>query len=265
MAHCYVIAALFFAFPVCAAALPAVAAPAPARAPWDNPFCDASASVIPFDSPRNAYSSGGDTYALYVWAHARSNYAARVTLVGDGQAYAVDIPRVAEDTAHDGESAYLVSFPKRFSAEWYFVDGVGIDGAAIADCPSFVKPVMPIDEIGPGVPAIPPRPASFGRVNARYVGPLPATPCGAVYTELKMTKSYQPIVGQFGGRRLSVDVEVFVDSDGNVVKTDIRRSSGVEGIDDAAIAAMQYSAFRPATFLCTPVVSSERVTIDYTP
>jgi TonB family protein len=52
-------------------------------------------------------------------------------------------------------------------------------------------------------------------------------------------------------------VEAFVDSNGYVVNTEIRRSSGVDGIDEAAVSAVQFSTFRPATFLCTPVVSSQ--------
>jgi hypothetical protein len=49
------------------------------------------------------------------------------------------------------------------------------------------------------------------------------------------------------------------------VKTEIRRSSGVDGIDEAAISAVEFSKFQPATFLCTPVVSAQLVTIDYAP
>ena len=234
-------------------------------ASWDNPFCGASALAIPFNVATNSYAAVSDTYALYVWAHARANYAARVMLIGNGQAYAVDIPRIAYDAARDAESAYLVSLPKGFFVEWYFVDGVGVDDAAIGDCPSFVKPVVPVHDLGPGVPAVPAVSATFEHLNARYVEKLPALSCGAPYTSLEMKNAFSPLVGHFGDRPLSAEVEAFVDSNGFVVKTEIHHSSGVDGIDEAAIAAVEFSTFRPATFLCTPVVGAQLVTIDYAP
>ena len=56
-----------------------------------------------------------------------------------------------------------------------------------------------------------------------------------------------------------------IDSSGALVQTDVYRSSGVEGLDDAAVGAVQASTYAPAQFLCTPVVGVSVFNLQYSP
>lgn len=237
---------------------------APAGTQWNNPFCDAAAVVVGWDLPTNQpYGGLTRTYALYVWGHATSDYAARVTLVGDGEAYSVDVPRVAASAAGiSAVSAYLVMLPAAVRIDRYFVDGVGVNGAPVTDCPSYVKAVFAPSEMGGSLPADRP---PVTPLAARELQRLSAPACGMVYRKLEQRHSFQPLVGFFGNRPLTAEVEVFVDSSGQVVSRKIWRSSGVEGIDDAALSAVQWTTYRPAEFLCTPVVSSGIYAEEYKP
>ena len=144
--------------PDSAASVPAgsyasVAADLPRGSEWENPFCNGSAVAVPWDEARNAaaYGPSSNTVAVFLWANANADYAARVTLIGNGAAYAVEIPRTPVPASTAGERlryAYLVSLPSPFSLSYYFVDGAGVDGAPIGDCPSFVKEVAAPTENG---------------------------------------------------------------------------------------------------------------------
>lgn len=233
---------------------------------WNNPFCDASAIVVAWDKAKGApYDGPSATYALFLWGRGTSDFNARVTLVGGEFAYSIDVPRATISKATAGvssPSAYLISLWSVVSIDRYFVDGVGLDGGKIADCPSFVKAVEPLEDVGAEVGALP---STFTHLDAHLLQRLPPLACGEVYTRLSAAKPFTPVVGYFGDRPRSAEVEAFVDSSGQVVKTEIARSSGVDGIDAAAIAAVQYSTYKPARFLCTPVVSSGIFKVTYQP
>lgn len=228
---------------------------------WANPFCSASASLIPWNVARDRDAdSSSDEYVLSIWARAEHNYTVRLTMVTADSVYRVELPSVP---ATQGYKPYLISFDKKIWVEYYFVDGVGIDGQPIVDCPSFVTPTLTASELK--VDRLHPSVSQSDRAEARYLQPLPALPCGSVYTPAEEKRSPEPIVGHYGDRPLSADVKVYLDSNGMVVDSEIQRSSGVDTVDEAAFSAVQSATYRPATFLCTPVVSTQRITVQYTP
>lgn len=234
----------------------------PPSASWANPFCKASAELVPWNLADRRYASApSNAYALLVRAVAKKNYAARLTMIADDGVYQVDLPRTP--VALGRPRLYFVAFEKGVSVQYYFVDGVGVDGQPIADCPSFVKPVLPAFDLTAEVTDF--LVSDSDRVDAHYLQPLPALPCGTMYSAAKQERSYQPIVGHFGSRPLSTLLKVYLDSDGHVVDSEIERPSGVDGIDEAAFSAVQYATYRPATFLCTPVVSTSLITVQYEP
>lgn len=263
-----VVAALVWSFwPACALAqqnagyFPPSTADTPAAGQWNNPFCDASAVMVAWNAGISQPTSNPtDSFALYVWGHAKTDYAARLTLIGDGSAYAVELPRIAVRSASTDPVAYLVTVPDYLRHVEYFVDGVGVDGAAMSDCPSYVKMVEP--QTGADVAGFPRSPV---RIAARPLQAIPPPACGELYRGLQSKKDFEPLVGFYGNRELVARVEVFVDSSGRVVKTRLWQSSGVEGIDDAALSAAQWTTYEPAQFMCTPVVSSAIIGVHYKP
>jgi TonB family protein len=70
-----------------------------------------------------------------------------------------------------------------------------------------------------------------------------------------MTRSVLAHVGLYGNTPRDVEIHVYIDSDGRVIKANIEKSSGVDGLDMTALSDVRSSTFAPATFLCTPVVS----------
>ncbi len=244
-------------------------APAPADIPrgsqWENPFCNGSAIVVPWDEARNvtAYGSTSKTVAVFLWANAGSDYAARVTLIGNGAAYTVEIPRTPVPAGAQGKSAryaYLVSLPSPTFLNYYFVDGAGVDGASVNDCPSFVKEVLAPAESDPSLIAAPP---SFTHLEAKLVQTIPPPSCGAVYKGPAFAKPFAPIGGFYGYQSRTAKIAAFIDSAGHAIRTEIWQSSGVPGIDDIALALVQGSTYEPAQFLCTPVVSIAIFPITY--
>ena len=232
---------------------------------WENPFCGASAIVVPWNAKTNVASNGASqTYAVYVWTEAKSNYAARLTLVSPDAAYAVSIPPTQVPAGADlrsRRSAFLVSLPQKIEIEEYFVDAVGIDGAPMTDCPSLVKEVD--GAIGTDASVV--APAAFARLDAEFAQKLAVPACGSRYTSLTLSKFAPTIVGRYGEEQKVVEIEAFVDSAGHVVKAEVWRSSGIEGLDYTAMAQFEQSSYRPATFLCTPVVSNGIFGIRYEP
>jgi TonB family protein len=244
-------------------------APVPADIPrgsqWDNPFCNGSAIVVPWDEANNAAANGSSskTVALFLWANADSDYAARVTLIGNGAAYSVEIPRAAVPQSPAGKSrryAYLVSLPSPIFLDHYFVDGAGVNGAPVTDCPYFVKEVAALTESDASLVAAP---VSFTHLEAKLLQVLPPQPCGSIYKGPGLATSFMPVTGFYGYQSRTAQIAAFIDSAGHAIRTEVWQSSGVPGIDATALAEVQGSTYQPAQFLCTPVVSIALFSITY--
>lgn len=235
---------------------------------WSNPFCAANVDVIAWDTAIDAPAkSRGPVahYAMSLTADGRTSLAGRVVLIADEGAFAVDIPRT--DLLRQGGTddfyagAMMVSFDKPVAVHYAYVDRIGIDGAAPADCPTVVSPVEPYDAARQG--AAPPL-AGVAPMRAAFLEPLPALTCGGAYRDAEIL-GQGPLVGRFGDERRTTVVKVYIDSNGLPLKETVERSSGVEGLDDAAIGGVQQTRFKPAEFLCTPVVSEMLIDMNYVP
>ncbi|HKU81174.1 MAG TPA: hypothetical protein VJP76_03310 [Candidatus Tumulicola sp.] len=257
-----VLPALFFAMPGI------VARAADAGDSWSNPFCAASVGIIAWNTAIDAPAknlAARRHYALSLSADGRTSVTARVVLIADEGAYAVEIPRT--DLLRQGGTddfyaeAMMVAFDKPVDVRYAYVDRVGVDGAAPADCPTVVSPVVPYDSSRQGTP---PTLAGLVPIRPAFLQALPALTCGSAYRAPEIL-SQGPLVGHFGDARRTTVVRAYVDSDGIAVRERLVKSSGVEGLDDAALGGVQQSRFKPAEFLCTPVVSEMLIDMDYSP
>lgn len=241
---------------------PSTAAP-PAGVNWDNPFCAAVAELVPLNRATNTTTDGPtDSYALYLWSSALSNFSVRMTFVDSDSAYTADVPQATIPKDKVGLTLrwfFRITFDHPVSLTDQFVDAVSVDGGAMTNCPSFVRQVFSLkNRTGTLV-----RETEDGHATAHFLQRLPSLPCGKTFTPVRAKVAFSPVVGHFGDRPLSADIEVFVDSDGRVVKTRIWHSSGVDGIDDAAMGAAQLTTYEPAQFLCIPVVNHGVFRLDY--
>jgi TonB family protein len=249
------IAATLLAVLIAPAAGPAASAAPAAEPAWslDNPFCDVLASVVPSEK-------GGD-YGLVLFTRTGIKVEAHVTLVGDGAAYDAHVPaaNLEGDMTDRHTAAVIVRFPSATPLRYFFIDSYSIDGAPWITCPSYVF------RSGSGPNDDPMTGLGLTVVTPVVLQQLPPLPCGKIYTEPGIKKGFEPVVGSFGNRPHDVVLHVYVDSNGSEVRASVRQSSGIEGLDDAAMGGVQWTRYSPATFLCTPVVGELDMIMEYRP
>jgi hypothetical protein len=240
------------------AAAAAVQPPAPSASVWkfDNPFCEVLAALVPIEG-----SAPGSEYGLQLYASHGTTVAAHLTLIGAEGAYDANVTASnLQGASIDRRSdALLVKLEKPEPIHYFFVDSFSIDGSAMAACPSYVFP----SGSGPSADNI--GGLELRTITAAFLQKLPALPCGKAYTGPSVAKGFDAIVGLYGNQPRSTELHVFIDSNGTPMRSSIMTSSGLEGLDAAAYAGVQYTRYHPATFLCTPVVGELDMKMDYSP
>jgi hypothetical protein len=254
--------------------LSSLAVPRPALADvpdtssWSNPFCAGDVTAFPWnrDLDQPAKPGRNTHYVLSLFADGKSTVSATIILISSGGAYTVTVEHNALLRQAGSDKFYappiLVGFDKPQQVLYAFVDTVGVDGAASTPCPTVVNEVRSL--IGrsvtgtqqPSMAGAPVTPATFRQA-------LPPLDCGSAYKEPVLLSREGPDLGDFGAKPLTALVHVYLDSAGHPVNPTLTQSSGVEGIDDWAMAGAEQSHYKPAQFLCTPVVSEMTVEFDY--
>ena len=239
--------------------VPALAqAPSPSPAPvqwkFDNPFCEVRAGLVPVES-----AIRGTEYAVELYASHGTRVSAHVTLIGSEGAYDANVPPTNLSGALDDRrtDGVVIKMPESAPIHYFFVDTFTIDGEAPVTCPSYVQPAgsgPSADEIG-GL--------GLTSATATFLQKLPDLPCGKAYIPPSSRKGFEPIVGHYGDKPRSVVMHVYVDSAGNALRATMSESSGIEGLDGAAVAAAEYTKYNPARFLCMPVVGEIDMQVDY--
>jgi hypothetical protein len=250
----------------------AVTRPALADAPdtssWSNPFCAGDVTAFPWnrDLDQPAKLGSNTHYVLSLFADGKSTVSATIILISSDGAYTVTVDRDALLRQAGSDKFYappiLVGFDKPQEVFYAFVDTVGVDGAAPTPCPTVVNEVRSL--IGrsvtgtqqPSMAGAPVTPATFRQA-------LPPLECGSAYIEPVLLTREGPDAGNFGSKPLTASIHVYLDSAGHPINATLVHSSGVEGIDDLALAGAEQSHYRPAQFLCTPVVSDLVVDFEY--
>lgn len=230
----------------------------PAVPTWafDNPFCEVLAGLVPIEG-----SAPGTEYGLALYASRGTTVAAHVTLIGSDAAYDanVSVTNLQGALTDRRTGGIIVKLEKPAPIHYFFVDSFSIDGGAPVTCPSYVfrSGSGPSSE---GITA-----SGLSTVTAAFLEKLPDMPCGKAYTAPAVQKGFGPPVGFYGYQRRSTILHVFIDSNGVPVRTSMKTSSGVPGLDDVAYAGVQYTRYRPAQFLCTPVVGETDMEMEYSP
>jgi hypothetical protein len=230
---------------------PGRAADAPG-ATWkfDNPFCNVIAQMQPL--------AGVPGYALGVSAAGGTELEVHVSLVTDTDAYDAHLTHLRlSGPADDRESdTKIVAIPNRQKVAYFFVDSYAVDGAPPVTCPTYVFPM------GPYATAFP---TDSGAIVASHLQSLGKLTCGQVYRSPDFNGDIGLPIGRYGNRRASTTFHVYMDSNGHAISEKMTQSSGIAGIDDFALGAIQLHQFLPARFLCTAVVSELLVRLDYEP
>lgn len=225
---------------------------------WLSPFCAVSVYAMPWklDASVPASEPSSTVFRLKMRAESGGTLDAHVTLIGSTDAFDVHVSALAlTGTEYDfSGKPLLVKLPAADTIRYAYVDSYSIEGGQSVTCPTYVravsvwKPDSANDHIAP--------PAESDVLGATELQKLPALSCGDVYTQARYVKGSGNVhVGFYGNSQKMASVHVFLDSNGNVVKAYLYKSSGVAGVDAAALGSAEKSTFKPATFLCTPVVS----------
>jgi hypothetical protein len=235
---------------------------------WTNPFCSGDVSAFPWnrDLDEPAALGANRHYVLSLFADGKSTVNATITLISSDGAYSVTVDRETLLRQAGSDNFYappiLVGFEKPELVLYAFVDTVSVDGAAPTLCPTVVNEVRSL--VGhsitgtqrPSMAGAPVTPATFKQA-------LPPLDCGTAYRGPVLLSREGPDLGDFGAKPLTAFVHVYLDSAGHPINPTLTQTSGVEGIDDWAMAGAEQSHYKPAQFLCTPVVSEMTVEFDY--
>jgi TonB family protein len=217
---------------------------------FENPFCSAIAAVAPL--------SDGSGYALDVAASSGTTIEAHVTLVSASAAYDAHLPdtNLYGPVGDRRSEPVVVKLPSADALKYFFLDSYAIDRGTHVTCPSYV---FPVGETISG---------SAGDATAVSATPLQTLghlTCGAMYQGPSAPSDAGGLIGHYGNRPLSVELRVYVDSRGRAINQQVLSSSGVEGVDSAALGIVAQQQYRPAEFLCTPVVGELLIRLEYQP
>jgi hypothetical protein len=227
---------------------------------WFDPFCAVSVQAVPWDVRSNAPASDAtaDGLAVELSAENANRLDAHLTLIGDTNAYDLLLQRVSLSGSPPGlrSRPYLAQLPKAEAIRYAFVDSYTV-GSSTTNCPS--EPVK-VEAAG----ARPQRPNPADRVVAVYkqaIGPLK---CGKEFEAPALAGASVAEASGVDKPRTSF-IMAFVNANGDVVKTYVWQSSGIDYLDTAAAVAARRSRYAPGTLLCTPVVGTYLFRADFKP
>jgi hypothetical protein len=228
---------------------------------WADPFCSVSDQLIYWDTAKGHGTSDATKHLLGKLFAPGSSVAAHLILLTDTDAYEVQIGRQSlSGTEYFRSSArFLVEFPKDVQIKYSFVDSYKLDDGDEVFCPTEPR------AFGKGKDSL----AKFEveylpTYTATYKEALPVLPCGKPYVPATVTRTVAT-TGVVTDKPRRVQIAVYLDSKGTIVKTYVYRSSGVDYGDMRAMFAATHAQYAPATFLCTPIVGEYLYTIDYVP
>ncbi len=229
-----------------------------------DPFCAIHVVGVPWNQASGtASSSATDSVVLSLYSMSGSKVDAHVKLISQTDAYDVALTDLALDGKPSAHStgAIFVTLPKAATLRYAYVDSYRLDGAPEKSCATEPYDLRSWEA---ALQAPPSQPPTSPRFAAALTGPLPPLPCGKTYTDARVTRAYQP-PGVPLNKTYTVQVGVFIDSEGRPIDTWIYKSSGIGQADALAKASALLSQYAPATFLCAPIVSEYLFRVDFAP
>jgi hypothetical protein len=237
-----------------------------------DPFCSVGFLTSPWDVRLNEHSKiVNDRLMARLYLDA-SNLSARtigahLILLSDTQAFEADVPDFSLETSSRRRTArFLIALPSAMSIKYVYVDGYDTDGGGFIDCPTEMSGNATVQYRDEEFPA---RASAAGAaipvVTAKFRQALPPLPCGKISIAARVKRVVQPNWAYGISKRISSQIEVYLDSHGTVVKTEVYKSSGFEAADEQVRMAAFNSTYVPAQFLCQPVVSEYLFTGDFEP
>jgi hypothetical protein len=232
--------------------------------PRPDPFCAIHVAAVPWDQASSSPSSNvADSIVLSLSSMSGSEVDAHVKLISETDAYDVALTGLALNGTPSAHStaAIFVTLPKPTELRYAYVDSYRLDGAPEKSCATEPFDLRAWENLRQPPPAQAP---AWPRFAAVLSGPLPALPCGKSFTDARVTHAFQP-PGVNVRKTYTVQVGVFIDSEGRPVDTWIYKSSGMDNADALARDSALLSQYAPATFLCTPIVSEYLFRVDFAP
>lgn len=232
----------------------------PSHWKYDNPFCQVVAGVAPIpDVVASIAAVGGQTrYLLDLFTPSGTTLSGHVTLVSASDAYDAAVPESDLSGAMDGRKLepLIVTLPAADKVEYFFVDSYSVDRGTAVTCPSYVFTVGE---------TLSSSPSGLRSIEAQRLQKIAPPKCGKVYADPELRGELLSPVGAYGGKPLTVVARAYIDSNGYSIKEEIVQSSGVDGMDKYMLGAVGVHQFRPAEFLCVPVVGTMLIELKYFP
>jgi TonB family protein len=228
-------------------------------------LCAVQLTALPWAAERDGPIPGpsSDRYGLYVFAHAKSAISATILLASDADLYRVSISDGKIFPAKgQAVTPLLVLFKTAVAIHHAYIEELRVDDAPPQQCVALVRSTD--DRDGTEMSA---RLGSLVATQSAEAVAHRAASCANPYTDATVLgiPDEDTQSEDYGNIPRSAVVDVIVATDGTVIKTNISQASGVSGIDAEAIRAATDARYKPATLLCTPVVSEYLFKYEYEP
>ncbi|HEY3674892.1 MAG TPA: TonB C-terminal domain-containing protein [Candidatus Tumulicola sp.] len=157
---------------------------------------------------------------------------------------------------------FLIALPSAVSIKYVYVTSYAVDGGPSIDCPTEMSGSSTAEAVRKEFPP-PPAIAAVPVVSAVFREALPPLQCGKTRIDATVKRAVRPGWPRGLTKSARVQIAVYIDSKGTVVRADVYKSSGSEEADAQAQFAAYTSTYIPAQFLCQPVVSEYLFTSDF--
>lgn len=244
-------------------------------------FCAADVQFLtPWDYAGNAPAAAGANlhYLLTLSGDKPGLVSGDAILVTETKAYKVALDKVDLVPSRSNPKTFesdpmLVSLPEPGNVRYAWMDDATDASGKSNTCPTFPYEVPVLDaseraKMGSGTPLPKAAHVQYDSIMASFLQNLEPLTCATPYSDPqpigeipKTTEYYDPSIV----KDPTVEGRVDVDSAGHVLNVTILKSSGSIAFDQDAREVYGGRTYRPATFRCTPVVSSYYFKLTYSP
>ncbi|HEY1680181.1 MAG TPA: energy transducer TonB [Candidatus Tumulicola sp.] len=233
--------------------------------PGVDPFCGVSLSMAGWDVKSNAESATSDRLLATLFTQGKK-LSARLVLMTATEAFSVHVlPLMTfKLVSENGTSQFLIALPKAVEVKNAYIESYSADGAPEVQCAIEPFKLGQFDYATVGLNR--PSPALLNHYitfPATLKEKLPVTNCGAPDRDAIVTHAVQPDGIENLDKMRTAIVAVYVDATGQIAKTYLTRSSGIDVTDEQAQAAAIRSTYQPALIHCMPVNAAYLFTVEF--
>jgi hypothetical protein len=229
--------------------------------PWT---CATTVIAAPWNTTTHTMATGdsGTSYVVALWATATSRFSGRVLLVTDSDVYSFPVKNATLRSTPDPHLRMVPPLLVRFNSSVVIRNVAAVvtdlDGKPNPDCYTYVS-----DQTSSWEAFQHTRLTRFA-ISGDAVHERSLDGC-APYQEAKIATTENPQVDDYGSVKRFALLYVYLGADGHPIKSRVFQSSGIDGIDRAALHSADASTYTGAQIACQPLSSIYTFKYEYDP